>query len=120
MSPDESKILRDHLVELLGSSHAHATFDAAVRDLPAGLRGKKPRAAQHTAWQLLDGSSFRLPRIAVESLGGENLEGAGRPVDFDVDRPLGEWERGRDRQLDEAIRRLLEQIEQGRQLRVES
>jgi Tol biopolymer transport system component/C-terminal processing protease CtpA/Prc len=62
-------------------------------------------------WQLLDGSWFRLPRIAVQSLSGENLEGAARPVDYDVDRPLGEWERGRDRQLDEAIRRLLEQID---------
>jgi uncharacterized damage-inducible protein DinB len=54
MSPDESKVLRDHLVELLGSNHAHATFEAAVRDLPAELRGRKPRAAQHTAWQLLE------------------------------------------------------------------
>jgi len=62
-------------------------------------------------WQLLDGSWFRLPRIAVHSLAGENLEGAARPVDFEVDRPLGEWEQGRDRQLDEAIRRLLEQID---------
>ena len=35
-------------------------------------------------WQLLDGSWFRLPRVAVESLAGENLEGAARPVDFDV------------------------------------
>jgi hypothetical protein len=64
-----------------------------------------------SGWRLLDGSWFRLPRIAVQSLAGENLEGRGRPVDFDVNRPLGEWERGRDAQLDEAIRRLLEQID---------
>jgi len=54
MTPDASQALRKHLVELLASSHAHATFDAAVRDFPVELRGKKPRAAPHTAWQLLD------------------------------------------------------------------
>lgn len=46
--------LRDHLLELLGGGHAHATFDAAVADFPAGLRGKKPKDAEHTAWQLLE------------------------------------------------------------------
>jgi len=54
MSPEASKALRDQVVELLGSNHAHATFDAAVRDLPAELRGKKARGAPHTAWQLLE------------------------------------------------------------------
>jgi uncharacterized damage-inducible protein DinB len=46
--------LREHLLELLRGGHAHATFDAAVADLPAELRGKKPKAAEHTAWQLLE------------------------------------------------------------------
>ena len=32
--------LREHLVTLLKGSEAHADFDAAVKDLPAGLRGK--------------------------------------------------------------------------------
>lgn len=69
-------------------------------------------------WQLLDGSSFRLPRIQVQTLAGENLEGAARPVDYDVEQPIGEWHpdpaRRRDRQLDEAVRRLLERIEGSR------
>ena len=46
--------LREQLVELLASSHAHADFDAAVRDLPPELRGKKARGAPHTAWELLE------------------------------------------------------------------
>ena len=46
--------LRDQLVELLASGHAHPDFDAAVRDLPPGLRGKKARGAPHTAWELLE------------------------------------------------------------------
>jgi hypothetical protein len=54
MKSNESKALRDHVVELLGSSHAHATFDAAVRDFPPELRGKKAPRAPHTAWQLLE------------------------------------------------------------------
>ena len=54
MTPDETKTLRDQVVELLGSNHAHANFDAAVRDFPAALRGKKAGKAPHTAWQLLE------------------------------------------------------------------
>ena len=54
MTPDANKALRDQIVELLGSNHAHANFDAAVRDFPAALRGKKVSKAPHTAWQLLE------------------------------------------------------------------
>ena len=54
MTPEETKALRDQVVELLGSNHAHANFDAAVRDFPAALRGKKVSKAPHTAWQLLE------------------------------------------------------------------
>jgi hypothetical protein len=54
MSGDGSAALRGHLVELLASGHAHATFEAAVRDLPPELRGKKARGAEHTAWQLVE------------------------------------------------------------------
>jgi hypothetical protein len=54
MTPAQSESLRDQLVELLGSNHAHANFDTAVRDFPAELRGKKVRNAPHTAWQLLE------------------------------------------------------------------
>ena len=54
MKTNESSALRDQLVALLGSSQAHADFEAAVRDLPAELRGKTVRGAEHTAWQLLE------------------------------------------------------------------
>ena len=46
--------LRQQLVELLCSSHAHADFDAAVKDLPVELRGKRPRGAEHSPWELLE------------------------------------------------------------------
>jgi hypothetical protein len=48
------KAVRDHVIDLLSSSNAHADFDAAVRDLPAELRGRKAPGAEHTAWQLLE------------------------------------------------------------------
>ena len=53
MTPEE-KSLREHLVDLLKSRNAHVDFDAAVRDFPAELRGKKARGAPHTAWQLVE------------------------------------------------------------------
>jgi len=54
MTTGESETLRGQLVELLASKNAHAGFDAAVRDFPAALRGKKVRGAPYTAWQLLE------------------------------------------------------------------
>jgi hypothetical protein len=59
INPKESKMsndaaLREHLVELLTKAHAHATFDDAVKDLPAELQGKRPKGAEHSPWQLLE------------------------------------------------------------------
>ena len=58
--------------------------------------------------RLLDGASLRLPRFFVVTPEGEDLEGRGRPVDIEVQRPIGEWALGRDRQLDAAVAALLE------------
>jgi len=49
-----SDTLRQHLLDLLRGGNAHATFDAAVANFPAQLRGKKPKGAEHSAWQLLE------------------------------------------------------------------
>lgn len=57
--------------------------------------------------RLLDGALLRLPRFYVVTPEGEELEGQGRPVDIAVERPLGEWALGRDRQLDAAVAALL-------------
>jgi hypothetical protein len=46
--------LRQHLLDALKGGQAHATFEAAVKDFPAALRGKKPDASPHSAWQLLE------------------------------------------------------------------
>jgi Tol biopolymer transport system component len=60
--------------------------------------------------RLVDGSSFRLPRMRVLGADGKNMERVPRPVDVEITRPLGETRTGKDSQLDEAIRVLLRQL----------
>jgi hypothetical protein len=46
--------LREHVVNLLTSQDAHADFDAAVKDMPAKLRGERPKGAEHSPWEVLE------------------------------------------------------------------
>ncbi len=50
----EGAALRDQLVKLLGWQDAHVGFDAAVKDWPTALRGKRPRGFEHSGWQLVE------------------------------------------------------------------
>jgi Tol biopolymer transport system component/C-terminal processing protease CtpA/Prc len=59
---------------------------------------------------LVDGASFRVPRSRIRGAGGDVMERAPRPVDVEVERPLGESVTGGDRQLDAAVELLLERI----------
>ncbi|HTS30613.1 MAG TPA: DinB family protein [Bryobacteraceae bacterium] len=52
--PDQESSLRKHLDNLLRMEGAHLSFAEAVASFPAALRGKKPKGAPHTAWQLLE------------------------------------------------------------------
>lgn len=45
---------RDHLARVLSWSDAHATFDAAVKDLKAELRGRRPEGFPHSPWELVE------------------------------------------------------------------
>jgi DinB family protein len=51
---DAHQELRRHLVDLLKQSGAHIDFAAAVADLPAKLRGKKPPGVPHSPWRLIE------------------------------------------------------------------
>ena len=46
--------LRKQLVDLLTKAEAHQSFDDAVKDLPADLRGVKPDKLPYSIWQLVD------------------------------------------------------------------
>jgi len=51
---EKNKALREHLVQLLKGGNAHTDFDAAIKNMPVNLRGKIPKGAEHSAWQLLE------------------------------------------------------------------
>ncbi|MGH9519604.1 MAG: DinB family protein, partial [Terriglobales bacterium] len=53
MTKNEAQ-LRQHVLNLLTSGHAHADFDAVVKNFPAELRGRRPRGAKHSAWEVLE------------------------------------------------------------------
>jgi len=46
--------LRDHLARALGWAEAHMSFDEAIADLPAGLRGQVPSGLPYSPWQLVE------------------------------------------------------------------
>jgi hypothetical protein len=46
--------LRKQLIETLKGGGAHASFDDAVPDVPAKLRGEKPKGLPHSPWMLLE------------------------------------------------------------------
>jgi tricorn protease len=60
--------------------------------------------------RLLDGTTFRLPRMRVKAADGTDMERHPRPVDDLVTNPVGQTLSDRDLQLDEAIRVLLKRL----------
>ena len=79
---DTNASLRRHVLELLNGGHAHATFDQAVKNFPVNLRGKKPKGAEHSAWQILEHL-----RIAQWDI----LEFSRDPRHTSPDWPSGYW-----------------------------
>ena len=49
-----SDSLREHLLFLLEGEGAHAGFEAAVKDLPPRIRGRKTNGVPHSPWELLE------------------------------------------------------------------
>ena len=46
--------LREDVLNLLNGDGAHANFDAATKDLPADLQGKRPPGGEHSPWEILE------------------------------------------------------------------
>jgi C-terminal processing protease CtpA/Prc len=99
-------------------TNQHSLSDA--EDFTEGYRTLKlgPIVGEPTAgwiiytWdaRLVDGSTFRLPRMRVRAADGTDMERHPRQVDTLVTRPIGETLVGQDSQLDEAIRTLLKKL----------
>ena len=47
-------VLREHIKNLLTLGNAHVTFDDAVKGLAPELRGKRPKGAEHSPWEILE------------------------------------------------------------------
>ena len=48
------QVLREHLRELLVTSHAHVDFDTAIAGLSVELRGSRPSGLPFTPWRLIE------------------------------------------------------------------
>src|SRR6201986_5037308 len=55
--------LRIQLRAVLNGGQAHATFDQAVKDMPAKLQGVVPEGLPYSAWQLLE--HIRLAQLDI-------------------------------------------------------
>ncbi len=76
------KALREQLVRLLDWDSAHARFEDAVKDFPVELRGTRPGAGPHSAWELLEHLRIALWDILEFSRDAEHVS---------PDFPSGYW-----------------------------
>ncbi len=51
---ESDRALREHLLYLLNGGGAHLNFEAAVKGIPAGLRGERPKGSPYSLWELLE------------------------------------------------------------------
>lgn len=80
--PASDSDVRRHVTDLLKGGNAHVTFDAAVKDLPPKLQGKRPKGAEHSPWQLLE--HLRIVQWDI-------LEFSRNPSHHSPDWPSGYW-----------------------------
>ncbi len=88
-------------------------FTEGYRSLKLGKVVGEPTAGwivYTSSESLLDGSMLRIPFTKVTTMSGEPMELHPRPVDIEVQRPIGESYTGRDSQLDAAVKELLKQM----------
>jgi tricorn protease len=103
------------LVTNEGSLSDAEDFTEGYRTLKLGKVVGEPTAGWIIyTWgaQLIDGSLLRLPEARVQGANGETMEMHPRPVDVEVQRPLGESLDGKDSQLERAVAVLLAQAGQ--------
>ncbi|UHG94111.1 DinB family protein [Spirosoma oryzicola] len=97
--------LRKQLITLLRKSEAHQSFDDAIKNLPAELRGIKPDNLPYSIWQLVDHI-----RIAQWDI----LEFSRDPNHQSPDWPEGYWTKELQPSDEAAWEQALNQIRQDR------
>jgi len=78
----QDKALRNHLVTLLKGEGAHVPVETALADLAPELRGRRPKGADHSPWELLEHM-----RIALWDI----LEFMRNPEHVSPEFPSGYW-----------------------------
>ncbi len=54
MANNKEKALRQHLLKLLEGKGAHVDFETAVKKASVAVRGKRPKGAAHSPWEILE------------------------------------------------------------------
>ncbi len=63
-----------------------------------------------SSYNLIDGSRMRMPVSGAFAVDGENLENNGRKPDISVDNTPEDINSGRDKQIEQAVKTLLEEV----------
>jgi hypothetical protein len=50
----KNKFLRQHILKLLEGRDAHVDFATVIKKTPVALRGKRPKGAAHSPWEILE------------------------------------------------------------------
>jgi uncharacterized damage-inducible protein DinB len=79
---EKDAALRQHLLELLKGESAHTSYQDAIRDFPAELRGKRPKGSPHSPWELLE--HMRIAQLDI-------LEFSRNPKHKSPNWPEGYW-----------------------------
>lgn len=78
----DQRELREHLINLLTGESAHASFEAAVKEMPPSIRGTRPKGAAHSPWEVLE--HLRITQWDI-------LEFTRDPKHVSPDFPAGYW-----------------------------
>jgi len=78
----DEKVVRDYLGRALGWGEAHVDWKKALEGIPAKDRGKRPKGAEHSLWELLEHM-----RLATWDI----LEFSRDPKHKSPDWPAGYW-----------------------------
>jgi uncharacterized damage-inducible protein DinB len=101
------KALRKQLQELLDGGQAHATFDDAVKNFPAKLRGVVPEGVPYSAWQILE--HIRLAQRDILDF-SDNSDGSYQSQEW----PEAYWPKSAEPPSADAWERSIEQIREDR------